>query len=201
MIRLFGGRVHISVFALLLFAAVCFSADAPFLFIALGSALLHELGHLFCMRLFRASIARVSIYPFGADISADTQRLGYGAEAVLAASGLCVSAVLAVVFVILYYIFPNIYLLAAAVTNFLFFSVNAFPVKGLDGGRIILSLLLMKLEFSKAYSIYSCICTAAFGVLCLFAFALLWYTNYNLSLVLICVYLFLSEYAKQKLFG
>ena len=201
MIKLFCGRLQVSVFALLLFFAVCFSADAPFLFIALFSALLHEMGHLLTMHLFGARVVRISIYPFGVDISADTQQLGYGAEAVVATSGICISAVLAVGFFVAFGALRNIYLLAAVVTNSLFFLVNAFPVRGLDGGRILLSLLLMKLDFSKAYSIFSCVSAASFGLLCFFAFVLLWYTNYNLSLVFICTYLFISEYAKQKIFG
>ncbi len=201
MIRLFCGKVHISIFALILIGFMAFSSDAPFLYIALGSALCHELGHLFSMRLFGARTVKISIYPFGADITANTSQLGYGAEAAVAAAGPLISAVLALILALLCSFFPHIYIVAASASNFLFFAVNIFPVKGLDGGRILLSLLLMKLDFSKAYSIFHCISTAAFGALCIFALTLLWYTGYNLSLVLICVYLFISEYSKQKILG
>lgn len=201
MIRLFGSKVYISIFALILVAAAALSADAPFLYIALFSAFLHELGHITVMRLFRADIAKVSIYPFGADIRADTSHLGYGAEALVALAGPLVSAVLALIFFILTRAFQNIYFFASATANLLFFAVNIFPVKGLDGGRILLSLLLMRFDFSMAYTIFYCISAAAFGALCTFSLALLYFSGYNLSLVLICIYLYISEYSKQKILG
>lgn len=201
MIRLFGSKVYISIFALILIATMAFSADAPILYIALSCAFLHELGHITVMRLFRADIAKVSIYPFGADIRADTSHLGYGAEALVALAGPLVSAVLALIFFITAKVLPNIYFFAAAITNLLFFAVNIFPVKGLDGGRILLSLLLMRFDFSMAYTIFYFISAASFGVLCAFSLAILYFSGYNLSLVLICIYLYISEYSKQKILG
>ncbi len=199
MIRLFKTRVYVSIFAILLFALISFSCDAPFLYIAIGSALFHEMGHIFAMRLFGVGISAVNIYPFGADISADTSPLSYRSEIIVALSGPCVSLALCAVFYILFITYNNVYILAALVSNLLFFAVNIFPVRGLDGARALQAFLLGRFDFAKGYKIFAYVSTGAFALLCLFALFLLYVTGYNLSLVFICAYLFVSEYARQKI--
>lgn len=199
MIRLFGSRIYISVFAILLFVIIGFSYDAPFLYIALCSALFHELSHVFAMKLFGSEILAVSIYPFGADIRAKISQLTYRQEALVALLGPLASFVLFCIFLFLFIWLDNIYILSAAVSNFLFFAVNIFPVRGLDGARVLYALLMAKLDFPTGYKIFAYISTVAFGFLCAFALYLIYISRYNLSLVFICAYLFISEYTRQKL--
>ena len=89
---------------------------------------------------------------------------------------------------------------SAVVVNFLFFILNIMPVRGLDGGRALLSFLLLRLDYTVACNVFSAVSTVAFGIICAGAFALIYYTGYNLSLIFICTYLFLSEYVKGKAF-
>ena len=201
MVKLFAGKVRISVFVPLLCVVAMFSSDAVFLYIILCCAAFHEFGHLLAMRLLGAEFRYISIYPFGVDIRTDTSHLSYGQEAVVALAGPFASVALALVSAGLYFFLPGIYSGAVTVTNLLFFAVNIFPVRGLDGGRILLSLLFMRFEFSKAYRIYLFVSTGAFAVLCMAALIILFLTGYNLSLAFMCVYLFLSEYSRQKLLG
>ena len=199
MICFFGGRLRISVFFLLLLAVISFSVDAVYFYIALLGAFLHEAAHIIAMKSLGARVERISVYPFGADIKADTGGLSCAAELVTAAAGPLVSLLLCALAFLFYYRTQGLYLLAFGLSNFLFFAVNIFPVRGLDGGRMLFSFLLMRLEISKAYTAFDCISTAAFGLLCAFALALLYFSGYNLSLVFICGYLFISEYARQRL--
>ena len=198
MIRLFGGKILVSVFALAVFILLGFSYDAPFLYIALASAILHELSHIAAFHIFGAKIYSVSIYPFGADMKADTSNLSYGREAIVALCGPFASLLLFVSFAVLFVFCRNIYVLSAAISNFLFFAVNIFPVRSLDGGVALFCVLLSKYDFAKGYTIYSYVSGAAFALLCAFALFLLYVTGYNLTLVFICTYLFISQYTRQK---
>ena len=59
MLKFFSGRLLVSPFSLVLLLIMSLSPDAPFLFIALFFALLHELGHLFAMKILK--IVKVTI--------------------------------------------------------------------------------------------------------------------------------------------
>ncbi len=198
MIRLFGSKIYVSIFTLMLLAIITLSADAPFFYIALFGALFHELAHIVSMKMFGANIIRISVYPFGADIKADTSRLTYKNEIFVFLSGPSVSLLSAVVAFILYKSLGTVYILAFSLSNFLFFAVNILPVKGLDGGRALYCLLHERYDITKAQRIFDILSSIAFGLLCAFAFFLLFVTGYNLSLVFVCTYLFLSEYIRQR---
>ena len=198
MIRLFKGRVCISVFALMLVMIILFSVDAVFFIIAIAGAALHETAHLITMKMCGAKIIRISVYPFGADIKADTIGLSYKEEIAVALSGPLISLLASAAAFLFLYFGTYIYVLAFAVSNFLFFAINILPVRGLDGGRALFSALMMKLDITDAYRVYDYISTFTFGILCLLALFLLWLSGYNLSLLFICCYLFVSEYTRQK---
>ncbi|MBR3996274.1 MAG: hypothetical protein IKI97_13490 [Clostridia bacterium] len=199
MIRLFKGRVCVSVFALMLVLIILFSVDSVFFIVAILGALLHEVAHLIAMKLCGAKIIRISIYPFGADIKADTLGLTYKEEIAVALAGPLMSLFASAVAFLFLHFGTYIYVLAFAVSNFLFFAVNILPVRGLDGGRVLFSALMIKFDVADAYRIYDYISTFAFGLLCFLSLFLLWLSGYNLSLLFICCYLFISEYARQKL--
>lgn len=198
MLRIFGSKVYISIFTLMLAAVITLSADAVFFYIALCGALMHEAAHLAAIKLCGAEIIKISVYPFGGDIKADTSKLSYRSEITVAAAGPLLNLLLFVLSVIFFAKYGGIYLLSFAVSNFMFFFVNIFPVHGLDGGRILLSFLLMRRDVSDAYVMYDRIAGTAFGVLCFFALLLLYLSGYNLSLFLVCAYLFFSGYIRQK---
>lgn len=199
MIRLFGSKLYVSIFTLLLIAVISISVDAVFFYISVGAALMHELAHIIGLKLYHVKVERISIYPFGVAIKADTSALSYRREMIVAVSGPVMSLLLSVISFVFWNNGGGIYLFAFCVSNFLFFCINIFPVKGLDGGRLLLSALMMKLDISAALRVYDFISTAALGLLCFASLAILWASGYNLSLVFICAYLYISEYVKQKL--
>ncbi len=199
MIRLFASKIYISVFALILIFILSFSYDAVYLYIMFFCAFLHEAGHLVFMKHYGVEISRISIYPFGVDMRTDSKNLGYAQEAIISISGTATSFILFLISLPLFRLYPKLSVFAFLTSNFMFFIVNFLPVKGLDGGNALFSLLLMKYDFTKAYRIFSHISTVAFALLCFFAFCLIYVTKYNLSLLFICVYLFISEYIRQKL--
>ncbi|MBE6703726.1 MAG: hypothetical protein E7583_00540 [Ruminococcaceae bacterium] len=199
MIRLFRSRIYISIFALLLVPMLALSHDALFLCIALSGALFHEFAHITAMMIFGASIIRISVYPCGADIRADTSRLSYKSEIAVFLSGPLASLVLCVTAFVFYGFMHGAYILFFAVSNLMFFFVNILPVTGLDGGRALEVLLYTKYDLSFAQKVCDTLSTIAFALLCILALLMLFLSGYNISLVFICAYLFLSGFVKQKM--
>ncbi len=199
MIRLFKSKIYISAFALVLFAVTAISDDAVFFFIAVLGAIFHEAAHVGAMKLCGVSVAKISVYPFGADICADISEISCREEAFIAACGPLVSLAVSAICYVLWRCYGGIYVFSSCVSNFLFFLVNFFPVRGLDGGRIVFALLLSKFDVAVAYKIFAYISTVGFGALCVFALFALYISGYNVSLVFICGYLFVSQYIKCKM--
>lgn len=198
MISLFKGKFKISPFVPMLLAIISFSPDVLLFYTALIAAAFHETAHIAAMKLFGARVLRIAIYPFGADICADTSRLSYKSEVTVFLSGPLASFLLSVFSLLFYASVGGVYVLAFCISNFLFFIINIFPVKGLDGGRTLHCVLCNSFELRRAEQIYDIVTTISFGVLCLLAVILLMLSGYNLSLAFICCYLFISEYVKEK---
>lgn len=199
MIVIPGTKVRVSVFVLPVAAALLVSPDAVCLLCAIGAALCHEAGHLFAMRLCGLHVERVSIYPFGADIRVRETLCSYTADCAVALAGPFVNLLFGGVFFLLFRAFPTVPLLSTAASHLFLCAVNLFPVKGLDGGAALYALLMHR-GGERAERAFFCVSTAAFGVLCAFALALFRFTGYNLSLLLICAYLFLSGFCRTRLF-
>ncbi len=199
MIRLFKSKIYISIFALILVLIIALSVDAAFFYTALLGALLHEFAHIAVMKMLGAKLIRVSIYPFGADINADTSALSYKSETAIFLAGPAVSLVLTVIAFIFYIRLGGIYILSFSISNFLFFFINILPVKGLDGGRALESILFEKYDLVTAEKMADTVSTVFFIFLCILALLLIFLSGYNLSLAFICAYLFISEYVKQRL--
>ena len=198
MIAFFKGKLRISVFVPILVAVISLSSDAQFFYVAMLSALMHETAHLVTMKMCGARFLRISLYPFGADIGADTSRLSYKSEIVVFLSGPLMNFVLALLSLLFYFSIKGMLVLAFCISNIIFFFVNILPVRGLDGARVLFCLLCECFDSDRAGKIYDAVTTIFFGVLCALALLLLFLSEYNLSLVFICCYLFISEYIRIK---
>lgn len=199
MIRLFKSRIYISVFTFALIPIILMSGDAPFFGIAIVGAIIHEFAHIIAMRIFGAKLIRISVYPFGADIKADTSVLTYKEETAVFLSGPFMSLVLTAVAFTLYGYVGGIYLLSFAVSNAAFFAVNILPVQGLDGGRALEAVLSEKCDIDFTQKACELVSTICFAILCVLSLVLLGVTGYNISLVFVCSYLFVAGYVKRKM--
>ena len=129
---------------------------------------------------------------------ADLSHLSYRAEILCALAGPLVSLSAALLLLPIFTHFKNVYILSSILSNFLFFAVNILPVRGLDGSRVLLAFLLSRFEYSLAYKVFDIVSTASFALLCFLSLCLIVASGYNLSLVFICIYLFISEYVKGR---
>ncbi|NLK39241.1 MAG: hypothetical protein GX303_03190 [Clostridiales bacterium] len=137
--HLITGLLGAAVLFILIVEPPCYSLP---LIIAI---LLHEGGHLLAQRLLCGKRCRIRPVPFGLSITLSNTMISYKRELMICAAGPLANLLAACLSVLLMHSF-GLYsdgMLFFLVCNLLLGVVNLLPVKTLDGGRILLCLLLM----------------------------------------------------------
>lgn len=158
--------------------------------ITLISALLHELGHIAAAKLTSAEIERITVYPFGADMRIRGGS-SYLTDIIIALSGPLVNLLFFVIAVRLPLSTP------AALCNLVLCAVNLLPVKGLDGGVILRSLLRLVFPVGTADILTHVSTVSVLFISWLFSVYLLFCESYEPSLFIIVCFLFFSVVRDQ----
>ena len=193
-------KIHIiCLFLLLLFASINFSV---YMIILFSCVFIHEMGHILFIKLSRLHILSIEILPFGINILTDKNRLtAYKTDMIIALSGPCVNIICsAFILAIIKIIGYDSVLFFAFLTNILYAIINLFPVKNLDGGRVLENLLkiIIPENLALSYAIFSIISAVSLGILSIFALFILMVTGYNFTLILLCCYLFYTIHFAPK---
>ena len=175
------GRMRFAVHPLFLLFGVWYAFSGR-LFLFLVStlvALMHECGHAFAAARVGYRLDKIVLMPYGALISGDIEGIGLKDEIKVALAGPLVNAATAVLFVALWWFFPETYAYTdvAAYASAAIALVNLIPAYPLDGGRILYCAAAAKkgekfarrlargagLVFAAAMLalfVYGCICAA-----------------------------------------
>lgn len=102
-------------------------------------AVIHECGHAFCAARVGCRLNRLRLLPCGAVVSGDIAGIGFADEVKIALAGPFVNAACAVLFVALWWVFPDTYPYTdvAAYASAGLAAVNLLPAYPLDGGRVV----------------------------------------------------------------
>ena len=171
-----------------IFFLVLFLADfslfsvMPFL-----AALVHELGHVLAMRCCRVSISKIKIYPFGVDIKKQECLTSYAADIFISCAGILANIAAISLCAALppsdtcdFFVSSNVVLII----------INVLPIKTLDGGMALEKFMLLKFRPDFVNGVMSFLSLVSIVLLGSVAIWLLFYTSYNFSLLLMCIYLF-----------
>ena len=154
--------------------------------ITLICALVHELGHYFAARICRATPTRIVIYPFGADMALPSGLRSYRSDIFIALSGPVLNLILFFLGIVLslsdFFIACN---LALAL-------INLMPIKGLDGGTVLINLLSSFLSPKTAEKIVLGVTYCILFVLYLFSVYFLFSGVSDPSLFVIVCAMFVS---------
>ena len=127
--------------------AVFFSAgDIVFTLIMLLSALVHEAGHIFVIRIFKIKIKALNLGLFGGTLYLDSKFTSYKKDFFVALSGSALNFVLAVILFIVLRFYFSYHLFFFFLSNLFYAIFNLLPITNLDGGEALKALLLMKKE-------------------------------------------------------
>jgi Zn-dependent protease len=120
------------------------------------SVILHELGHSLTARMYGVKVRRITLWFLGGVAEFEEMPRQRGAEAVVAIAGPIVSFVLAAVCWGLVAFIPPVYGAARLITwyvgalNLMLGLFNLLPALPLDGGRILRSLLALRMPHVRA---------------------------------------------------
>ena len=134
------GRMRITVHPLFLLFGVWFAFTGKlFLFLsATVVALIHEYGHALAAARVGYGLDRIVLMPYGALISGDLEGVGLKDEIFIALAGPLINAACAVLFVALWWFFPDTYPYTdvAVYSSASIAVINLLPAYPLDGGRV-----------------------------------------------------------------
>lgn len=192
----FGVKIEIT---FLFCAVLCFLllTDRTGLIIpVLAASLIHEAGHLFCM--WAADCAPISIKLIPASVQI-TRHYKSSVNRDIAVS-FCGPLVNICVFAALYLnynLYKRDYILTFAAVNLIIGLFNLLPINGLDGGSVLVLLLSKKMHTFKAESIVFFIGIFVSSAVFLFGVYLYLSGKFNLSVIIMAVYLFICTFIKK----
>lgn len=162
--------------------------------LTLAAALLHEIGHIAAAAMCGSEIKSISIYPLGADIRM-SQAKSYIAEIIIDGAGIAVNLLL---FIISKAIPQSDIASYFAICNISLATINALPVRSLDGGEMLSCVLMLRTEPDKAEKISGAVSFCAVFIMWIAAVYIFFYFDGNPSLFLLAVYLFITVFLKSE---
>lgn len=195
-----GTRVEIGFSFVLVVTAMLLFFEEKIVLLSVLSSVLHELGHLFLMKLFKEKIERVVFGAFGVRIEKIAfSGISYKKEIAVALGGILMNLGLTAVSFSIYLLFHLQSALIFAIINLLVALMNSIPMKSLDMGKALSFLLMMKFTEEKADSIMKII---SFIFFILFsAFTAFYCVSIKLNFSLIAVAIYLLTETELKIYG
>lgn len=185
-------KIKVGFPTLIFFAVLIFKFDITY-FIPFISAFLHELGHIFVMKMCGQNINQIKILPFGIDIQKNNSLSSYKDDILISSAGILVNLSLIILCKTFY---KGHYADFFITSNTILIFINLLPIKSFDGGQIVETLLALKYDLNtadKIIKVSSFICIFLVGS---FAVWLLFNTSYNFTLLFMCIYLFCGIFLK-----
>lgn len=173
--------------------AVAVADRSALMLLPIAAALIHEAGHLIAMLILHCDIKELEITMFGAEIRAASNTSGLVASVIIFASGgavnfLCAAAVAP-------YAQSSYPLQLFCACSLALAAVNLLPIKTLDGG-CILEAVTAHFVPTHADAVINAVSAITLLFLWLAGVYLLLLCQGNLSVMLLCMYLFTSLYLK-----
>ena len=184
-------RIHINID--FYFIIMCFILLLGSLFdfsISIILSIIHELGHILFMKIYKIRINRINITPFSVDIIHNSSFIPYKKEIIILLFGPLINIFLSLLFFVLYTLSPNQNLFKyISIQSLLIGFINLIPISSLDGGRILLIWLKNHFDIEDAEKISFIVSIIFIIPLMTSGFLILFKSNFNISILLLSIYL------------
>ena len=175
-------KIKINLSTYVLIFLLLFSGYKKYLLYLLIVIIVHELGHVFFIKLFNLKILNIEIYPFGGIIRINKNINYPPIKELLISSG-------GIIFQLLLFFVNNDVLYNL---NIRFIFINLIPLVPLDGSKILYTLITYKFSFYYSYIIYIIL-----NIIFLLLYIYISVLNDNLNLMLLSVVI-ISIYKEIK---
>lgn len=171
---------------LLIFMCAFVLIDGSFLAVlTVLFSLWHEIWHIIVLRAVGGKIK--GLFAMGVGIKLNPGMLGYKEEMAVALAGPVASFFMFIIF--LPFALKNEYTMFCTFCNLIIFIINILPVFPLDGGRVLYFFICQRFLPTTASKITKTVTVIFLLPLFVLSVIILIKTGYNLSLMLICLYL------------
>ncbi|HIY27652.1 MAG TPA: peptidase M50 [Firmicutes bacterium] len=163
-----------------------------------AAAILHELGHLLCMKWLGVPAVRIKCGIFGLEILEEKRACkGYLADVCIALAGPCANAAAFFLLLPIQWLFPSELVSRLLGVNAVLAAFHLLPVEPLDGGQALYAALCRRLPVSTAERLTSAISFLTLLPLGILGFLVLLRSHYNFTLLLVSGYLMLMMLLKR----
>lgn len=162
------------------------------------SAVLHELGHLLCMRFFGYSVKTINFGCLNTDII--SCQFEDKKSILIFLSGSFINFSLAVIFGVLFFIYKTSLFKIIAYQNIGLGAFNLLPISNLDGGQIFYTFLKKKLDEFSALKVLNVVSFTFIVPVFILGFYVLINSKYNFSLFILSLYLISYILFKEDIF-
>lgn len=191
-------RIYISPIMLIMAAYFVATGMAYEFVCTLSAVMLHECAHAKVAKKLGYELNVIKLMPYGAALCGDINMRARD-EALIAVSGPLINIVLALLFAALWWLVPSSYMFTQAFCfcNLYIGLFNLLPVYPLDGGRVTLALLSVKLKRARAYKIMRII-SAIVGLISLGLFVLSAFYALNLCFLSVGIFMLVSAFIPDR---
>jgi stage IV sporulation protein FB len=163
------------------------------------TAVIHEIGHFIASEKHGYALKRITLMPYGAIIEGNSLDIKLKDEISIALAGPLLNFMVAIIFIAIWWIFPVTYAYTdlAVFANLSIAIINLLPCYPLDGGRVILALLSLKLKRSLALKIVK-ILGVVISLIGVGLFICSIYIKVNFSLLFFSTFIFVGAVSKSQ---
>ncbi len=196
------GRINLSIHPLFYLLGFYYAITGKiFVFIICTvTAVIHELGHSFVASNLGYRLNKITLMPFGAVVSGNTEGLKFCDEMKIALAGPFINIAISLFFIAVWWICPEFYAYSDIIvsTNLSMALVNLLPIYPLDGGRIAFCFFAEKMGYDKSFLINK-IAGGAFAILLLALFIVGCVKNtINFSLLFFSLFVCFGTFSREK---
>lgn len=189
-----GDKYRVSIFLIPFLLCMVLTGNLLQYILFMFFAFIHELAHIATATAFKAKYKNITIYAAGFSASVDLYDLDKNKMFLVYSAGILTNLIFALLFSVLKFTLKTKSLLIndIIIMNILMFATNILPIKPLDGSHMVKLFLQRYTGYIKSDKIVTKITIALLPVL--FALSLIQIAShlFNVSLLLIATYIFLS---------
>ena len=201
-IKILNYKIHIDFSFIFLVTLLFFINKSFFVVSGIFASLIHEIGHLILLKKsVNSKQLDIDLRFFKLNIiDPNRSNKTFFEDLKVLIAGPIFNFLTFILFIIMFEISKNDKLYFFALQNLILFIFNLLPVVPLDGGQILFILLLYKIDFVSSQKIITIISLILIYILSFIGFFIFLYSKYNVSILILSIYMIFSLYKKTEFY-